>query len=289
MTSLAEVYEGHMGEVQNLRRLYLGTGLFAIGTLLIIVGIVVATATSVTEWLALKDWEAWKYGGLCAGLGLPAVFVGVFTVLPASRRERAAAAIGSGVAILGVMLFWHAFPYRWYGLENDLTMYVVIVYFFGAVTTFWCLFTAIANFKTRNNPGGSLTFQVSGDNEETRTVEVSADNIEEAQDALGGVGVLGDIVDQTETAGPTPSASQPTGAFTDAEVVTDDAEVVGGASDSDSSSGEDSSSTPDVYCGNCSHFSYVRTARGIQPYCGLHEHEMDDMDACDQWQANRET
>jgi hypothetical protein len=39
----------------------------------------------------------------------------------------------------------------------------------------------------------------------------------------------------------------------------------------------------DRYCGNCAHFDYVRTDRGIQPYCGLHDELMDDMDACEEW------
>jgi hypothetical protein len=39
----------------------------------------------------------------------------------------------------------------------------------------------------------------------------------------------------------------------------------------------------DTYCGNCQHFDYVRTDAGIQPYCGLHDELMDDMDACEEW------
>jgi hypothetical protein len=39
----------------------------------------------------------------------------------------------------------------------------------------------------------------------------------------------------------------------------------------------------DQYCGSCQHFDYVRTDQGIQPYCGLYDDLMDDMDACDEW------
>lgn len=57
---------------------------------------------------------------------------------------------------------------------------------------------------------------------------------------------------------------------------TDDAEFI------------DEPSTPvgDQYCGNCSHFRYVRTDDGMVPYCGLHSEPMDDMDACDEWTPN---
>ena len=39
----------------------------------------------------------------------------------------------------------------------------------------------------------------------------------------------------------------------------------------------------DRYGGSCQHFDYVRTDQGIQPYCGLHDELMDDMDACEEW------
>jgi len=112
MTSLAEVYEGHVGEVESLRRLYLGIGLFAVGTLLVVTGIVAASTTAFSAF-GLGTYESRHLAGVLAGLGGPSVFVGVFTILPASRRVRAAAAIGASVAILGVSLFWYAYPTRW--------------------------------------------------------------------------------------------------------------------------------------------------------------------------------
>jgi hypothetical protein len=44
-----------------------------------------------------------------------------------------------------------------------------------------------------------------------------------------------------------------------------------------------STDAADRYCGNCEHFEYVRTERGIQPYCGFHDGVMADMDACEDW------
>jgi hypothetical protein len=43
-------------------------------------------------------------------------------------------------------------------------------------------------------------------------------------------------------------------------------------------------SAADRYCGNCTHFDYVRTDEGIQPYCGLHDEVMDDVEACSEWE-----
>ena len=42
----------------------------------------------------------------------------------------------------------------------------------------------------------------------------------------------------------------------------------------------------DKYCGNCTHFQYVRTERGLEPYCGYHDEVMDDMDSCLEWSSN---
>jgi hypothetical protein len=43
---------------------------------------------------------------------------------------------------------------------------------------------------------------------------------------------------------------------------------------------------PDRYCGNCTHFEYVRADGQITPYCGLTESLMEDMDACEDWTPN---
>jgi len=42
----------------------------------------------------------------------------------------------------------------------------------------------------------------------------------------------------------------------------------------------------DRYCGNCAHFRYVQTDRGLSPYCGYHDEVMDDMDSCFEWTSN---
>lgn len=42
----------------------------------------------------------------------------------------------------------------------------------------------------------------------------------------------------------------------------------------------------DRYCGNCGHFRYVRTEKGLSPYCGYHDEVMDDMEPCLGWTSN---
>ncbi len=192
MTSLADVYEGQVGEHADRRRLYLGVGTFCLGAVLAVAGIVVAGWEPSTTALGLGT--AREYGGVLAGIGVPAVFMGIFMVLPAARVTRAAAVLGTGVAVLGVTLFAHAYPCQWSGavcpnVQGDLTLVVSAVYSAGLLTTFWCLFVGVANFKSRNDPGGTVELAVTR-NGETRVVEVPESELD--TDATGGVGFFGD-------------------------------------------------------------------------------------------------
>jgi hypothetical protein len=344
MTSLSEVYtgEGRSGEHRpDLRRLYAGVGLFLAGALLVLGGILVAATDVLYTTSTVQGLTNSRHvGGVLGGIGVPAVFLGILTILPSARRTRAAALVGASIAVLGVGMFWHAYPCQWSGSNcgaglMDLTLPTVGVYFFGLITTFWWLFVGIANFKTRNAPGGTVRMEVTRQGE-TKVVEVP-------QSGPGSVGLFGSDPDggvetQTGSEGTgdgaswssamfspksksTPSRSSPSSASpstssgssassrsssgssqsTPHASVTSTTASDGGASASDIRSPLDSSDdgtefvpnpgdepaprrVGDTYCGNCQHFDYVRTDTGIQPYCGLHDELMDDMEACEEWQ-----
>jgi hypothetical protein len=301
MTSLAEAYDQHAGEVSR-ERLYLGTGLFGAGALLAVLGIVLGT-TGILPALGFSLGETIETAAVLVGLGVPAVFVGIFTVLPASRTQRAAAAIGASLAVLGVMLFRAVYWEGWYGasgMPTTATVGVIVVYFAGTITTFWCLFVAVATFKRRNDPGGTVTLTLT-EGGRTRTVEVAEDSVEEARAAFGGVGVFGGVDDPADDRPETPnSGSSTTGTGSAGPAATPGAAATsdgGAAASNDISSPLDDDSElvdepapsqpADHYCGNCTHFEYVRTDQGFQPYCGFHDDLMDDMEACEQWQPNR--
>ncbi|MFB6218417.1 MAG: hypothetical protein ABEH77_04425 [Halobacteriaceae archaeon] len=282
MPSLAEAYDRKTGPVSQ-RRLYLGTGLFASGALLVVGGIL-AAATPLLAGAGFTVWEAREIAGVLAGLGVPAVSLGVVTVLPADTRQRAAATVGAGVAVLGVALFRVAYPYQWYTpdrVPTTLTLAVVGIYFLGIITALWYLFTALATFKRRNDPGGTVTLEFTTGGR-TRTVEVAAGDARKAKEALSGVGIFGGVDDPDlggSTAGATPSPG-PSASPTD-----------GGREEGDIRSPMDrgaerltDGTAADRYCGNCTHFDYVRTDEGIQPYCGYHDEEMDDMEPCREWE-----
>ncbi len=308
MPSLSEVYEGNK-RVVSLRRLTFGLGLFAAGSLLVVIGVVVATTDLVygSDLAALTAKR--QLGAVVAGIGVPAVFLGVFAVLPSGRLTKAAAVVGAGIGVVGVALFTHAYPCRWSGSlcgagKPDLTLATVGLYSLGVLLTFWCLFVGVANFKTRNDPGGTAKVNVTRKGE-TRYVPVERSK---RGTGTGGIGFFGSTPDgdvETQTAGSgtasdggtdSESITSPLGeSGTQSSASTADrrsAPGSAGAADTGGASGAESDratgpegAAGDVYCGNCAHFEYVRTDEGIQPYCGAHEVLMDDMDPCQQWES----
>ncbi len=272
MTSLSEVYERGRGGA-DLRRLYAGVVLFLVGVVLAVAALVFGTSTVVAEMFGLGVYEAREVAIIAGGLGLPLTFLGVVTVLPQSgRRIRVASVVGTAIALFGVLLFWEFYPMQWYGMETDHTLPVSAIYFLGMLTTFWAVFTAVANFKTRNDPGGTVKLEITKQGR-TRVVEVSNQGL---RNRLSGIGFLGSTPDgntptQTAGSGQTRSPVSDGGSTT-----TDDAVFL-----------DEPSPDPrgDVYCGNCAHFKYVRTNDRMKPYCGFHAEVMDDMDPCDQWES----
>jgi len=306
MPSLSEVYEGKE-RVVSLRRLTFGLGLFAAGSLLVVIGVVVATTDLVygSDIAALTAKR--QLGTILAGVGVPAVFLGTFAVLPSGRLTKAAAVVGAGIGVVGVALFTHAYPCRWSGSvcgagKPDLTLATVGLYSLGVLLTFWCLFVGVANFKTRNDPGGTAMVNVTR-KRETKYVPVERSN---GGSGAGGIGFFGNTPDgdvKTQTASPGTASDGGTesdaisspldgpGSQSSASTTGPSGAGSPGGAHNDRSGGtggRDRTTSPDraagdVYCGNCAHFEYVRTDEGIQPYCGAHEELMDDMDPCQQW------
>ena len=192
MTSLSETYGGTGRSEVDPRRLSLGAGLFVGGTLLLVAGILVAAEVLVPS--GYTSGAARRLGGILGGLGVPALLLGVMTVLPADRRTRAAAVVGAAIMALGVAVFSQAYPHHWVNGPSpelvDLTLPTAGIYFLGAATTMWCVFVGVANFKTRNDPGGTVTMEVTHKGE-TKIIEVERDQL----GSRGGIGLLGGTPD----------------------------------------------------------------------------------------------
>ncbi len=287
MASLTEVYRGGSGA--GLRRLYAGVALFGVGAVLVTAGLVVAS-TGIGSWFGLGLYRSRELAGVLGGLGFPAVLLGTMVALPrASRGLQTAAAAGAGICLVGVGMFTHWYPIDWIGGSGNTTMTLVVAttYFAGAILTTWSLFTAVANFKARNDPGGTISLEITKAGE-TRVVEVSND---ELRGKLGGIGVLGGTPDgdvETQTNRDRSARTESSSSATDggATATRSIREPTGAADDAELVDEPPRSPANDRYCGNCSHFRYARTDDGLVPYCGLHSEAMDDMDACEQWSPN---
>jgi hypothetical protein len=253
MAGLTEVYTG-TGADASERCLALGAGLFAVGVALAALGALLGT-TELLAALGYGIYESRRIAGVLAGFGVPAVFLGIVTVLPAARRVRAAAVAGATLDSCGILWFWTAYPADWAGYGRDLTLPVVACYLLGTAVTFACLFVAVARFKTRNDPGGTVSLDVVRRGE-TRIVEV------ERPVGVGSVGLLG--VPEVPPAGLTPTEPRGDGGT---ETTAPGSPV-------------------DRYCGNCRHVDYARTEDGIRPYCRRHERLLESMDACEAWTTN---
>jgi cytochrome c biogenesis protein CcdA len=307
MTSMTDVYGGGVGTVATRRRQVFGTALF-VGGVAMVVGAIPLATTDLGSALGLGVYGARELAGILAGLGVPAVFVGIFTVLPAGRVTRATAAIGASLAVFGVAVFGYAYPYNWMAADPTLAIATTVLYTMGTLVTFWCLFVAVATFKRRNDPGGAARLHIT-DEGKIRVVSAESEN-----SRLGGIGLFGtqpdgEVDTQTnddeegETLVPEPSVddSQPgTGQPDPTSQARPTSDGAGGiqAAPDDGAEVEPQTPTdkvraavrergrPDSYCGNCTHFEYVRHNDEITPYCGFHDDLMDDMDACDQWEPN---
>ncbi|WP_233255076.1 DUF7139 domain-containing protein [Halopenitus persicus] len=242
MTSLSEVYGGRGRSTASLRRLYLGVALFAVGILLIVAGIIAAGTDLIPSMEAYSLADARWYGGILGGTGLPLAMLGVMSVLPAGRRTRASAVVGASIMALGVVVFSYAYPYHWVNSPRpelvDLTLPTAGIYFLGGATVFWCLFVGVANFKTRNDPGGMVTLEVTHKGE-TKVVEVDRRQLDE----FGGVGLLGGTPDgSVETQTNDPDANTLGGSGAEVSHATDDSATAPVSDDSATDIFDDTSS-----------------------------------------------
>ncbi|MDZ7849257.1 MAG: hypothetical protein U5K70_00065 [Halodesulfurarchaeum sp.] len=295
MPSLGETYERRVG-VASRQQVLVGTALFVAGAVLVVTGILFA-GTGILVGNGMSVLDSREIAGILAGVGVPAVFAGITIVLPSQGSHRMAAGVGSGLALLGVWLFQSAYPENWYataGVPTNQVLLLLLVYFTGVLITFWSLFTAVATFKTRNDPGGTVSLRVGSEGPTIRAVEAVQTEFHNAGKAissgLGGIGTFGGEAD-TPDLGPQPhrqGSVSDGGTSTDAEIVEpeptgpaqptqtgDDAEVMGR-----------DRIGPDKYCGNCTHFEYETPSERMDPYCGLYDEPMDDMEACKWWKGS---
>jgi len=167
MTSLDEAYDRKWSGLRNPRRV--GGGLVLVGA-----GVLGVVAAMALVGFQADSTTAKQYAGVAAGLGVPAMLLGVAVVLPASSRARAGVVLGSLVSGAGVALFWQVYPARWTRTADPLAFETMMLYGLGCAIALWFVFSTIATFRLRNNPQGTVRLEVVRQGE-TQTVEVSRD------------------------------------------------------------------------------------------------------------------
>lgn len=183
MESLGDAYDGSRWDGRDPRRVYAGVALLAAGVAAIVAGILVVTTPLSALFDATTTTAAQSVAGVLAGLGVPASLAAVVVVLPATRRERLGVLAGTALCVVGVALFARAYPGQWTGTANSLAFPTTVVYFLGGAVAFWFVFTAVASYRVRNNPHGTVQVELKHRGE-TRTVELSRDEYTEYKRAM---------------------------------------------------------------------------------------------------------
>lgn len=168
MTSLGEAYERNSYEGRDPRQILGGSALLVAG------GLALVAATFLVATAAGGATGPKHFAGVLAGLGIPALLLGVVVVLPASFRARLGVVFGALLNVAGVVLFWHAYPTQWTQTADSMAFETTMVYFAGGAIGLWFVFSTIATFRRRNNPQGTVTMEVVRQGS-TKTVEVSRD------------------------------------------------------------------------------------------------------------------
>ena len=187
MESLGDAYGGSRWDGRDPRRVYAGIVLFAVGVLAVVAGICIVTTPLGALLGADGPTEAQAIAGVLAGLGVPASLAAVVVVLPATRREQLGVLVGTVLCVVGVGLFEHAYPGRWTGTAESLAFPTTTVYFVGGSLAFWFVFTAVASYRMRNNPHGTVRLELKREGE-TKTVELSRHEYSEYKRAVRGDG-----------------------------------------------------------------------------------------------------
>lgn len=187
MESLGDAYAGGRWEGRDPRRIYAGVTLGVAGALTVVLAILVVTTPLSGLLGATGEYGPEKLGGLLGGLGIPAMYLSVVTVLPSSRREQAGVVFGSLCCLGGVWLFQRAYPYQWTTGSETMAFETAMAYFAGSAVALWFVFTAMASFRRRNDPQGTVKLELKHEHG-TQTVELSPDEYQRYAKAVRGDG-----------------------------------------------------------------------------------------------------
>jgi len=172
MERLGDAYGDRGWQGRDPRRVAAGAATITLGGVAVLAGVLVVT-TPLGDLLGAETSQgARRLAGVLAGGGVPLALAGVVGVLPTSRRERAGVLAGALICGVAVGMFGMAYPAQWSSGTSLAAFGTTLTYFVGGCVALWFVFTAIADFRTRNNPHDSVRVELRRQGE-TRTVELS--------------------------------------------------------------------------------------------------------------------
>ena len=145
---VVEWYAEHVAEPEEATDIYLGFAVFVAGIGLGLVGLVVflVEGSLINEELYWLREIAFALGAL----GLPALLVGVVTLLPGDRRVLAVSAAGGVVTLASVALFVWAYPYNWnVSRAADYSNVGVAVYAVGLIGVIGAAGSALVTYHVQ--------------------------------------------------------------------------------------------------------------------------------------------
>jgi len=190
MPSLGETYSRRRADDDRRGTLVAGAAAFGLGIAALLAGVVLVSFEPGGQFTARR------LAGGVGGVGFPLVLLGVVAIIPVHRTDRVMTAAGTVLCAIATVMFWEAYPGQWFVLTpDDLTLEISLLYVAGAVLALLFVMRAVATFKTRNDPHGTVTLEIDrGD--ETRVVEVDPaevdsreklrDRVDEATGSTGG-------------------------------------------------------------------------------------------------------
>ena len=187
MERLGDAYGDRGWQGRDPRRVAAGAATITLGGVAVLAGVLVVTTSLGSLVGAGEGQAARRLAGILAGLGVPIALAGVVGVLPTSRRERAGVLAGALVCGLAVGLFAWAYPAQWSSGTSTAAFATTLTYLAGGCVALWFVFTAIADFRTRNNPHDSVRVELRRQGQ-TRTVELSPSEYRRYRDAVASDG-----------------------------------------------------------------------------------------------------
>lgn len=157
MPSLEDAYRRPRLD-RDPRRLVAGAVACLVGSFAIAVAVLLV-ATPLGAVVFGSATQARLIAGVGGGCGLPAVLVGLVAVLPTDRAERIGVAVGGGICLVGVALFWTSYPGGW-GPGGAMAFPTLVTYFVGGTGAFVSVLWALATYRVRNRPGSAIHLEI---------------------------------------------------------------------------------------------------------------------------------